>query len=927
MGRLREDNTRYKEETRLDRQREREEHAARIDEKVDEARTMHGQLEAARNRADHASKETESARIELESAKTELGFRSDQADELKNTNHEMHAEVTRLKRSHEQAAELRENLRHTENEKEELLTRLTDVQESLQHKVDHGIEQLNNLRATTLEKESRMKMAEAELSAIKASHSTVETISRDNEKMKGEIHTLTNSLLQANHEASDAKRDSEHLTITVQEREKKIELLEADLVHWERENAALGATKDELSELLRTGAEKHSGMDAMLAEIHRQTDATLQEHKDVASAFKKEVEVVEERYVCAEKELLQLQGRHAIHRHDYITTLQTHIENLEQWDETLSDLVEGVASTNRDREVQALEDTTHSITRALSLKGFLNKGTSDNIKDEDISAHFVPVVTALTERIKIKMRRASRLRSHLTKQMEEQATQILNSFDSSDQRVQLLSMRVTESTASVDRVSTVMNRDRRLFEHEQTENKDFRGVLLEKHADALRAAQARLEAAIQVGHQAEEKQQAAEREHGAQLLELSRAAGVKDAEKRGLEQVIASKDSELAACEERLSSQQAEIEAYGQAEAVVQQLSDRLQELVADKEEVEATRDELAAQLEAGDARFDELQAQHENLQAELQSVLQERHEVKERLQAQGAQLNSQQQALVAADEAIATLKASQITPELAQMIADTQSIVTSTRNDHEQVLRDTSDFATVHAQTLHSPTQASAPPQQQYHQQQYQPQQLPPQPPQQEQEQEQQRMSQSQLQSQQRQASPGLTTGTPLGSMLGSSSGYSNAKGNYSGSAPPTERRESSAAKRSVFFSSSSRAAPDAAGPASSAAPSFIATAMSPRVQTYLRSPPNFTTGSSRSTITPPRAFLNGTASASASATSARSTLRSPMPAGTPLQSVTPSTQARQSVSRLHKLGSDIEALARKLDGFDASDRNKWGK
>jgi hypothetical protein len=48
---------------------------------------------------------------------------------------------------------------------------------------------------------------------------------------------------------------------------------------------------------------------------------------------------------------------------------------------------------------------------------------------------------------------------------------------------------------------------------------------------------------------------------------------------------------------------------------------------------------------------------------------------------------------------------------------------------------------------------------------------------------------------------------------------------------------------------------------------------------------------------------------------------------AATPAAGLTPNTQTRQSVHRFNKLGSDIEALARKLDGFDSADRNRWNK
>jgi len=83
VARLREEAMKTKDEMRMDRQREREEEAARMDEKNTEIKHLHSQLETQRNKADHQLKEAETARVDLESCKVELGFRTDQVDQVR----------------------------------------------------------------------------------------------------------------------------------------------------------------------------------------------------------------------------------------------------------------------------------------------------------------------------------------------------------------------------------------------------------------------------------------------------------------------------------------------------------------------------------------------------------------------------------------------------------------------------------------------------------------------------------------------------------------------------------------------------------------------------------------------------------------------------------------------------------------------------
>jgi len=905
MARLREEAMKAKDELRLDRQREREEAARRMDEKSAELKHMHQQLETQRAKADHQLKEAESARVDLESCKVELGFRADQADQYKIEAQELHAEAKLLKRSHEQAAELREGLRREQIEKEALAVRFNEEKETLQHKLVQLTDTLDNLKHSYHDKESRTKLAEAELSTIKASHSTVEMISRDNEKIKLEVTRLTQELLKTTHEASNLKRDVEHATNLLAQRDRTIELQGGQVTSLERENATLSATKNELNDILRADREKHVGMEALLAELHSTTQGSISEHKDVAATFKHELDEMEEKYLKSEKAHMLLQTKHETMRHDYINELQVSIEHLENWDGALTDLVDGVegypAGTDRGQHEQnVLKESAQNITRALSQKGFLTKGTHANIRDDDVGDHLLPAISSLTERIKIKMKRAQKLRQHLAQQMAKHVASVSEKFENTHQRNQLLAHRIDASDAALKRTSTVLDRDRKAAVHEQTEGKLFREQTMKHLNDNAKTLK-----------EVEDRRVSEITAHLSQISQLQKDIAVQERAAEAVTVQIQQKDNIIA-------DLRAEVDAYGQAEQVVQELSDRLQDVVAAKDSLSQEMQQLEGALDAA--------------QREISELTEERTGVLERCDYFERQSEDLQKQLNSAAVNIESLQASQITPELAQMIRDTQNIIRSTKKDHESVQQFESSFLSTHpgahlrqslqqqdtdrSSAVTSPLPGPSPTNGYVVQMQ-------------------------KIQSSPMPASP--ATRTPLGSMLDSrssgvrSSSAGGAASDASGQAGRSgikfnvqrsttketgsrmqgsaNEGSTSSARTSVF---TARASPGGGGTALYSPPPVLST----HAQTFLRSTPNFSTG------TPQRAtYRESTANTLGSPAPSLRTPGSQPRHSAPAAGLTPNTQTRQSVHRLHKLGSDIEALARKLDGFDSADRNRWSK
>ena len=205
-NRIREEFGAHKEEIRLERERERDA-AARLDEKVDEHRKLHSQIEQYRTKIDHMMKDIEAAKIAEEAAKVELSFKSDKLDSVNGELASFKEQVRDLKRAHEQAAIMKEELRRETNEKEAYVVRMEQEKSELVHKLEHATDMYDKIRLAQHENEYMRTAAEAELKAMKDVQGTLEQVTRENEKYQHENTALSSALQEEKHTVMDLRRD------------------------------------------------------------------------------------------------------------------------------------------------------------------------------------------------------------------------------------------------------------------------------------------------------------------------------------------------------------------------------------------------------------------------------------------------------------------------------------------------------------------------------------------------------------------------------------------------------------------------------------------------------------------------------------------------------------------------------------------------
>ncbi len=99
---------------------------------------------------------------------------------------------------------------------------------------------------------------------------------------------------------------------------------------------------------------------------------------------------------------------------------------------------------------QGEDDLRHQLAR----KGLLSQQTEgiQSISDADVNAHLLPAVSALSERVHMKMKRLSKIRSYFEAQCKKAlATQAL-AKDNADTRVELLGSRITACGGELQRL-------------------------------------------------------------------------------------------------------------------------------------------------------------------------------------------------------------------------------------------------------------------------------------------------------------------------------------------------------------------------------------------------------------------------------------------------------------------------------------------
>jgi chromosome segregation ATPase len=586
--RIREELTNQKEEVRLEREREREDATQRMEERLDECRKLHSQIENLRAKHDHLIKEIEAAKIAEEAAKIELSFRSDENSNMKSELATLHEELRSHKRAHEQAAILKEELRRETNEKESFVLRMEAEKVEMQHKLDHATEMYDKIRISVSENEYKRTAAEAELKSIKATHSTVEEISRENEKYQHENTALSADLQTEKHRVSDMKRDVEDREKTIFETNHKNDLLRSEITHLEREVAAVSKTRDELNDILAADRAKLGSLDGLIDDLKATGEKAAADHTRREEYLLKELEGVRGQILDAEKSKMLMETKYNGMKREYSTSCIAAAESMGHWDSALTELLDGLSTFAPEGSMAggtaihflgqsgvAGQSNFHSSGNdRMSMSHLGGTATTGMSGDSDeLHLTLLPQMDRLGERIRLKIERFSRIRSLFVSGYEKEVKKVTVHFDSIVQKNALLVARVGKCEADAERVRNTIRRDEEIRVQRERDMERFRTETMSSHAAALREAETRYHTQGLQLSQAKEAQVAAQR---AKELEMTRREEENAAWKAKMAALVAGDEEQLLAA---ITAEQAAQKALKEEhESEVEELHARIDE-------------------------------------------------------------------------------------------------------------------------------------------------------------------------------------------------------------------------------------------------------------------------------------------------------------------------------------------------------------
>jgi chromosome segregation ATPase len=562
-------------------------------------------------------------------------------------------------------AALQKQIQHEQSEKVQLSTQLDQMTTALDT-ARSDLRQRDQSLQTAVADNARLTRDVSEL-AIKAD--SIEHISRDNERLKGSVARLETENLSFSHKVSELKRELERAV---------------------EESGRISSDREAVKDGVRTLQSKLEGaldqIEAsqvqMQSERERRSaaEAALAETRAVLSQCRDEIQSERAAKIIAEKRAEQCEDSIREVRSGLGQACVMSFNAMQDWDESLSAVLDGElfgsvlrggAAPMLGTPFRQMQSPAHSAFRSPSRSGV----SSSTLLNEERGVEqllSVPTdqllqrVAVRVERVGLKLQRTEKIRSFFVAQAEKLVDVLQQGMLVSQERMTLYQHKVAEAEAKLHKLKSTVQRDRKQRDEETQELMQFKDVVLSQHTAQLRDSEIRF---AQVTQQLEHEK--------ARSDELQRQVATQSEELRSLHQI-----------NQRMHE---DLEVLERTERIVGDLSSRAGELGelnrALSKDIDA-KTEAVAQLTHENG---ELKYEHSSLVARTESLLQQVRSRDDAIEASEAKL----QGLMREME---RLKARQIHPDLAKTILDTQNILqTAVRGGGASTALPSSAVAPVH--------------------------------------------------------------------------------------------------------------------------------------------------------------------------------------------------------------------------------------
>lgn len=610
--------------------------AVRIEEKNEEIKSL-------RNIMNGDSARVDSLLQELETTRHALREKSQLAEKLLIETTAKGEELKIVPRIMKDLDECRANL----NALQAQVQREQHEKHQLSGQSDQLSTAVEALRADLRQRETALQAAQSDnarlmrdVTDLTSKADSVEVVSRENERLKGNVARLETEGLSLNHKISELKRELERA------------LEESNRTLHERQslNDTLRTTQSKLDAALDQQEALHI-QDQSERERRSAAEAALTETRAVLTQAREELQAERVAKLEAQKHAQSLDEETREMRHSLGQACVMSYNAMEEWDESLSEVLDGDMFASISRGSASARSPHHSMHRSSHHSGvssslLLNESNRSSELLAMSTEQLLQRVAVRIERVGLKLQRTEKIRALFVGQAEKLVDLMQQGMHNSQERITLYHHKLAESQGQLTKLQKVVQRDRKQREDESQELTHFKEVVLSQHTAQIRDSEIRFAQATQ---QLEHEKQRSE--------ELQRQVAAQSDELRSLQQI-----------NQRMHE---DLEVLERTEKIVMDLSHRAGELGELNRSLNRDTEHKAEVIMS-------LTKENSEVKLELSSMVARAENLLNQLRNRDEVIEESEGKLQGLVREIERLRTRQIHPDLAKTIQDTQSILQS---------------------------------------------------------------------------------------------------------------------------------------------------------------------------------------------------------------------------------------------------------
>ena len=386
-----------------------------------------------------------------------------------------------LKKNSEDLKRLEVTNNNNSNELRQAQVKIRELGDQLIREQTDKVNLSNRLETSLItikELESQLNLSKVELNQLSKENFTIETVTRDNERLKAVNSKLQSELLEVSHKCSDLTRDVGQMTEQIRKHEEVISTLKTSLKETNAYNDNISTSKEELTRKLQLDKEVISGL-----------EASLNEQRLMTTSLKSDFEVERNQKLAVEREIQQLTEQIQNYKRYSGQSCSLSFNAMKKWDELLSALLDGEHSSgsgyHRFRSTSYSTTTGNNYHDEFMEYNHVKTNNNNNLLQLDPIQMFQQI-SICVERVQLKVERIYKIKQLFETQSKHVVDSLLINLSQAQERISLLSHKTSESQLLTNHVRDVVDRDKKRRDVEFLEMKSFRDIILLEHSNQMK---------------------------------------------------------------------------------------------------------------------------------------------------------------------------------------------------------------------------------------------------------------------------------------------------------------------------------------------------------------------------------------------------------------------------------------------------------